>query len=77
MKEVYYIHELPERAGITAPLTLSGRPFEPGKKARVHILALGDVGTTMLIGLRLLGAEDIASIGICDRNGNNMPRLEI
>lgn len=77
MKEVYYIHELPERAGITAPLTLSGRPFEPGKKARVHILALGDVGTTMLIGLRLLGAADIASIGICDLNGNNLSRLEI
>ena len=31
----------------------------------------------MLIGLRLLGAEDIASIGICDLNGNNLARLEI
>ena len=27
------------------------------KKKRVHLLALGDVGSTVLIGLKLLGAE--------------------
>ena len=31
----------------------------------------------MLIGLRLLGAADIACIGICDLNENNLRRLEI
>lgn len=77
MEQVHYIHELPGQAGIAAPLSLAGRPFTPGKKARVHILALGDVGMTMLIGLRLLGAADIACIGICDLNENNLRRLEI
>ena len=41
-------------------------PFPgPGKK-RVHLLALGDVGSTLLTGLRLMGGDVISSIGICD-----------
>ena len=40
-------------------------PLPAGKK-RVHLLALGDVGSTLLTGLRLLGGEEITSIGICD-----------
>lgn len=38
------------------------------KKKRVHILALGDVGSTVLIGLKLLGRDCIDKIGICDMN---------
>ena len=41
-------------------------PLLPAKKKRVHLLALGDVGSTLLTGLRLLGGDCIASIGICD-----------
>ena len=41
-------------------------PLLPGGKKRVHLLALGDVGSTLLTGLRLLGADCISSIGICD-----------
>ena len=40
-------------------------PLPAGKK-RVHLLALGDVGSTLLTGLRLLGGDCISSIGICD-----------
>lgn len=40
-------------------------PMPMGKK-RVHILALGDVGSTMLTALRLLGGDVISTIGICD-----------
>ena len=41
-------------------------PFPgPGKK-RVHLLALGDVGSTLLTGLRLMGGDVISSLGICD-----------
>lgn len=40
-------------------------PMEMGKK-RVHILALGDVGSTMLTALRLIGGDVISTIGICD-----------
>ena len=42
------------------------RPLLPAGKKRVHLLALGDVGSTLLTGLRLLGGDCIASIGICD-----------
>ena len=37
----------------------------PGKK-RVNLLAIGDVGSTLLTGLKLLGGDVISSIGICD-----------
>lgn len=44
---------------LTAPLL---RP----EKVRVNLLALGDVGSTLLMGLRLMGGDVISSIGICD-----------
>ncbi len=44
------------------------RALEPQKtgKKRVNILAIGDVGSTLLTGLKLLGGDVIESIGICD-----------
>ncbi|MBQ6503837.1 MAG: hypothetical protein IJI57_08000 [Flexilinea sp.] len=36
-----------------------------GKK-HVNILAIGDVGSTLLMGLKLLGGDVISQIGICD-----------
>lgn len=71
-----HISDLPAEAGVQQPLSLKGRPALR-EKNRVHILALGDVGRTMLVGLRLLGADRIASIGICDLNAKNLERLEI
>ena len=47
------------------------------RKARVHIVALGDVGTTMLIGLLLAGQDVIGSVGMCDINAKNLARLEM
>lgn len=54
------------------------RIIEPPKsgKKRVNILALGDVGSTLLIGLRLLGGDVIESIGICDVAENVAARWE-
>lgn len=46
------------------------------KKKRVHLLALGDVGSHILIGLHLLGADVIESIGICDLNDKVALRWE-
>ena len=43
---------------------------------RVHILALGDVGSHILIGLRLLGGDCISQIGICDLNEQVAARWE-
>lgn len=39
--------------------------LKPGKK-RVNILAMGDVGSTLALGLRLLGGDILHTIGICD-----------
>jgi hypothetical protein len=45
-------------------------------KWRVHILALGDVGSTILTGLKLLGGQEISAIGICDLDANACRRWE-
>lgn len=46
------------------------------KKLKINLLALGDVGSTLLIGLRLLGGDYIDKIGIYDRNYNRLKRWE-
>ena len=46
-----------------------------GKK-RVNVLAIGDVGSTLLTGLKLLGADVIESIGICDLSDQITARWE-
>ena len=45
----------------------------PGKK-RVHLLAVGDVGGTLLTALKLLGGDVISAIGICDLNEKTVAR---
>lgn len=47
-----------------------------GGKKRVHILAIGDVGSTLLTGLKLLGGDVISTIGICDLNEKTTQRWE-
>jgi len=44
-----------------------------GKK-RVHLLAVGDVGGTLLTALKLLGGDVISAIGIRDLNENTVAR---
>ena len=44
-----------------------------GKK-RVHLLAVGNVGGTLLTALKLLGGDCIEAIGICDLNENTVAR---
>lgn len=46
------------------------------EKVRVNLLALGDVGSTLLLGLRLMGADVLDSIGICDVNEKAAARWE-
>jgi len=66
-----YIHEL---APVSAPLCLA--KSLPCGGARVHILALGDVGATLLLGLKVLGGGTIETIGIYDVNEKVMDRYE-
>lgn len=49
---------------------------EEKKKWRLNLVALGDVGSTLLIGLRLLGGDCISEIGIYDRDINKLKRWE-
>ncbi len=44
------------------------------KRNRVHLLAVGDVGGTLLTGLKLLGGDCIETIGICDLNVGTVAR---
>lgn len=46
-------------------------------KMKVNIIALGDVGTNVLMGLKLLGGDVIEEIGIFDVNGDQLKRLEM
>lgn len=55
---------------------LSCRPPVRKEKYRVHLLALGDVGSTLALGLRLMGGDVISSIGICDLRENVPQRWE-
>lgn len=48
----------------------------PKKKMRLHLLALGDVGSTVLMALKLLGGDCLESIGIYDVNPNVCSRWE-
>ncbi len=46
---------------------------KPGRK-RVHLLAVGDVGGTLLTALKLLGGDCVETIGICDLNEKTVRR---
>ena len=45
-------------------------------KKRVNILAIGDVGSTLLTGLKLMGGDVIDTIGICDLSDQITARWE-
>lgn len=46
------------------------------RKWKLNLIALGDVGSTLAIGLRLLGGDSISEIGIYDRDFNRLKRWE-
>ena len=70
------IEELWKEAGVQQQIPLDRCPVKLNEKHRVHVLALGDVGMTVLLGLKLLGGDVIESLGICDINKANVDRLE-
>lgn len=51
-------------------------PIKIGQSHRVNIVALGDVGRSVMMGMKLLGGDVISEIGIFDLDGNNVRRLE-
>lgn len=74
---MYSIEDLWKKEGITEPLPLKGCAVKLKAKNRVNLIALGDVGATVLIGLRLLGGDVISSLGICDIRRAAAERLEM
>ena len=50
--------------------------MEKARKKKINILALGDVGSTLLIGLKILGKDIVDSIGIYDRSPEKVKRWE-
>lgn len=71
------IEDLWKQAGISSVRQLCGCPVNLQKKNRVNLLALGDVGASVLTGLRVLGADVVSEIGIFDMSIENMKRLEM
>ena len=74
-----YISELIDEKRIAEHA--EGRVFLPGRSllhysCRINLLALGDVGGTVLLGLRLLGGGTVSEIGIYDLNEKMMRRYE-
>lgn len=62
-------------------LACADQPFSAAppvipRPCRVHLLALGDVGSTLALGLRLLGGDVISTLGICDLRENVPQRWE-
>lgn len=62
---------------LTALSLVKPLPAAEGRLARVHILALGDVGSSLLLGLKVLGSGTIGIIGIYDVNEKVMARYEM
>ena len=52
------------------------RNVRTAQKKRIHILALGDVGATLLLGLKLLGGDIVSTIGIYDAREGFAERYE-
>ncbi len=65
---MYYLEDLIEdkKAGTAVGGTAL---FDFGKKKRVNIIGLGDVGGTLLTGLKLLGGDVVSCIGIFNHGG--------
>ena len=74
----YFLSDLCEGAEIfdAAARRAYAFPVEPGKKVKINIAALGDVGGILLTGLALLGGDVIDRIGIFDINQENAARYE-
>ena len=55
----------------------SWKPPAAGRKLRVQMAGLGDVGQNTAIGLTLLGGEQLESIGLFDLNQSQVRRMEL
>lgn len=74
---MYYLeHLMHMKEKKEGPILTEKPDFSIAGRKRVHILGLGDVGSTLLIGLKLLGGDIISSIGIYNSDNNVTKRFE-
>lgn len=59
-------YDLYQQFALSACGPFAGPSLPRKDRYRVHLLALGDVGSTLAVGLRLLGGDVISALGICD-----------
>lgn len=71
----YYLENLVQEKDSDFSASSGKAIFDLHKKKKVHILGLGDVGGTLLTGLKLLGGNEISQIGICS-SGTAAQRYE-
>ena len=64
----------PSTSATPAGRSSSPRPPAAAGERRVNLLAVGDVGSTLLTALKLLGGDCIERIGICDLNEKAVSR---
>ncbi|GAA0775185.1 hypothetical protein GCM10008908_26280 [Clostridium subterminale] len=57
------------------PNFLDAIAYSIPQKWRINVVGLGDVGATLLIGLKLLGHDVISSLGIYDKDSKKIDRL--
>lgn len=55
---------------------LSEAEYIRADRLKINVLAMGDVGGTLVMGLRLLGGETVSAIGIYDLNESLLRRYE-
>jgi len=71
-----YLKELIDDCGNEAVKGMACHPLARSGKKRVNLLAIGDVGGTLLTGLKLMGGDVIDTIGISDVNEQVTERYE-
>lgn len=69
-------YDLYKKLEISQNGPFAGESMLKKEKYRVHLLALGDVGSTLAMGLRLMGGDVVSTLGICDLRENVPQRWE-
>lgn len=74
---MYFLTDLIDKDFDEKKVKMGKALFDINSKKKVNILAMGDVGSTIMMGLKLLGGDQIESIGIFDFNEKVLKRYEM
>jgi len=74
---MYHIKQLGKPEQVTQLQQPSWLYTSGSEKKRLNLIALGDVGQTVAMALKLLGSDCLSTIGVYDINQNSAIRLEL